>query len=362
MNNSNERRFAAFCAAVALFLLVAGSAGAATFELIDGKTMIGDIVAMDERGIILKQSDGAYTDPISWARFSQSDLRAFRDNPKAAGYVEPFIEVTRTERMQGRQIEIKPVPRLQHPANQSLVLAMLSTPIGLFMLLVLYGANLYAAMEVAAFTGRPTGMVCGVSAILPWLGPALFLYLPSPGTAKPKPVVPQDWRPEEEYRNAPVAAPKHMPAAPPVAAAAAPTPTPAPQRPAAAQKPATPIPLPTRPKPVPEPEVPLEVYEPEPTLTTSALPPTKTFLRGQFTFNRRFFETQLPAFFAVARPEEIKDLVLSLRSVRGSYVALRIARITATDLTLQVQRGNASEDVAIPFIEIQEVQIKHKDA
>jgi hypothetical protein len=359
MKNSNERKFAAFCAAVTLFLLVAGRAGATTFELIDGKTMNGDIVAMDERGIILKQPDGTYTDPIAWARFSQSDLRAFRDNPKAAGYVEPFIEVTRTERMQGREIELKPVPPLEHPANRSLVLAMLSTPIGLFMLLVLYGTNLYAAMEVAAFTGRPAGMVCGVSAIFPWLGPALFLYLPSPGTAKPKPVVPQDWRPEEEYRNAPAAAPLHLPTAvhaAPVAAPPATMPTPTPQ------KPATPIPLPTRPQSVPEPEVPLDVYEPEPTLTASTLPPTKTFLRGQFTFNRRFFETQMPAFFAVARPEEIKDLVLSLRSVRGNFVALRIARITATELTLQVQRGNASEDVAVPFIEIQEVQIKHKDA
>jgi len=40
----------------------------------------------------------------------------------------------------------------------------------------------------------------------------------------------------------------------------------------------------------------------------------------------------------------------------------RITRIAANELHLQVQKGHASEEVMIPFIEIQEVRLKHKDA
>ena len=40
----------------------------------------------------------------------------------------------------------------------------------------------------------------------------------------------------------------------------------------------------------------------------------------------------------------------------------RITRISANDMHLQVQKGHASEELMVPFIEIQEVQLKHKDA
>jgi hypothetical protein len=91
------------------------------------------------------------------------------------------------------------------------------------------------------------------------------------------------------------------------------------------------------------------------------LPASQTFQRGQFTFNRRFFETKFPGFFGVVRREADKDMVLAIKSSRGKFVGNRITRIAANDLHLEVHKGHASEEVMIPFTEIQEIELKHKD-
>jgi hypothetical protein len=94
----------------------------------------------------------------------------------------------------------------------------------------------------------------------------------------------------------------------------------------------------------------------------AALPPSTTYQRGQFTFNRRFFETKFVNFFGVVRRDADKDMVLVIKSSRGQYIGQRISRIAANDLHLQVQHGPASEEVMIPFQEIQEIRVQHKDA
>ena len=38
-----------------------------------------------------------------------------------------------------------------------------------------------------------------------------------------------------------------------------------------------------------------------------AIPPTVTYQRGQFTFNRRFFETKFPGFFGVVLPGVVAE-------------------------------------------------------
>jgi hypothetical protein len=86
------------------------------------------------------------------------------------------------------------------------------------------------------------------------------------------------------------------------------------------------------------------------------------FPRGQFTFNRRFFETKFPGFFGMIRRDADKDMVLLVKSSRGEFVAHRISRITANEIYLDVRKGAASQEVSVPFGEIREVQLKHKDA
>src|SRR6185437_3263543 len=60
--------------------------------------------------------------------------------------------------------------------------AMLSSPVGFFVLLVLYAGGIYAAYEVAIFRRRPRGLVCGLAAIpgLGLLSPILFMSMPAP--------------------------------------------------------------------------------------------------------------------------------------------------------------------------------------
>ncbi len=55
-----------------------------------------------------------------------------------------------------------------------------------------------------------------------------------------------------------------------------------------------------------------------PAAQTRRPPPPKVFARGQFTFNRRFFETQLPGFFAMTRPEAERDTVLTFQTTRST--------------------------------------------
>ena len=94
----------------------------------------------------------------------------------------------------------------------------------------------------------------------------------------------------------------------------------------------------------------------------AALPETITYQRGQFTFNRRFFETKFPGFFGVVRRDAERDMLLVIKTTRGEYAGQRISRIAANDLHLEIQRGSASEEVLIPFQEIQQIRHKHKDA
>jgi hypothetical protein len=93
-----------------------------------------------------------------------------------------------------------------------------------------------------------------------------------------------------------------------------------------------------------------------------AIPETVVYQRGQFTFNRRFFETKFSGFFGVVRRDADRDMVLIIQSSRGEYVGQRISRIAANDLHLQVQRGHASEEVMIPFVEVKEVRLRHRNA
>jgi hypothetical protein len=56
------------------FGLMAGISRADTFHLTDNSTISGEIVSMDDKGVILKQADGSYADRLPWSKVSQADL------------------------------------------------------------------------------------------------------------------------------------------------------------------------------------------------------------------------------------------------------------------------------------------------
>jgi len=314
--------------------LLAVTARADTFKLINGDSISGEVLAAsaNDLGIQIKVGEGSY-ERVPWANFSQEDLKKFRQNKKMEPFVEPFIEITQEDKRAKTEVpNIKQPTRFDRPAPQSLFGALFSSGVGLFVLLMLYAGNIYAAYEVALFRAQPPALVCGVAAVLPIIGQIIFLSMKTKMRSAAE---------EEALAEA-----EGVPGAPPGA-------TPAP---AAGQEALNPmqgegVAHPTGLKLHTEPAAPVEAAHPAPVI----------FQRGQFTFNRRFIETKFAGFFGVVRRDADKDMVLWVKSARGVFVAERISRIAANDMHLQVRKAHATEEVLVPFQEIQEIRLQHKD-
>jgi hypothetical protein len=276
----------------------------------------------NDQGLQIKIGEGEYK-RIPWASFSQDDIKTFAKNPKLEAFVEPFIEVSQQERLAKTAVEIKEPPRLVRPAKQSLVAAMFSSGLGMLLVLLMYAANIYAAYEIAIFRAQPVPLVCGLAAVLPVIGPAIFLSMPT----KMKPAEPT-W--------------ETAPAAPAEAAHA--TADVNPMQGEAGTQPGG-----------------LHLHTEAQPAGPSHPPPT-IFQRGQFTFNRRFMETKFAGFFSAVRHGADKDMVLLLKTNRGEFVTGRISRIAANDMHVEAHKGQGVEEIMVPFAEIKEIHLKHKDS
>jgi hypothetical protein len=309
--------------------LLASSAGADTFKLLTGETVTGDVMqtTANEQGVRVKTGDGEYK-TVAWASFSQDDLKTLSNNQKLEPFVAPFIEIPPHSKIKRTQPNIKQLPRLERPARQSLLGALSSSALGVLVLLALYAATVFAGYEVAIFRGQTPLLVAGLSAI-PVLGlvaPIVFLALP--GKLK-------------------------------IAAEAAPAAPPAGASPAAAQSEEI---NPMLVEGVQHPTALHMSHAEDADTQKPSMPETLVYQRGEYTFNRRFIETKFAGFFGVVRRDAERDLVLVINSARGLYVGQRISRISANELHLQVQRAHVSEEVMIPFQEIKEIRLQHKDA
>jgi hypothetical protein len=300
-------------------------ARAVTLENVDGTKVEGEIVQGRPEFLQIRVEGGRY-EKIAWDKLSQATLKQLADDSKLKleAFIQPYLEVPEDLTIRKTEVVIKPVPRLERAARGSLFGALFSSSVGLVMLLLLYVANIYAGYEIAAVRAYPAGMVCGIAAVVPVIGPAIFLFLPTrmksaaDGEAAPA-------EPAPSLVANPLAQEESTPAAPAaggglsLAAASA-----GPSSGAAAQP---------------------QVYK-----------------RGQFTFNRRFIETKFSGFFGVVRHGPEKEQALFIKSARGEVVATRISRITANDMHVEAHKGVASQEIQIPFGEILEIQVKHKDA
>lgn len=275
----------------------------------DGRTVNARPVSYKDTHIQLALEGGGYTN-VAWGRLSQQTLRSLLKLKFYSAYAAPFIDAPPQAPPSGPgKIVIQPVERLDRPTDGSLF----ASPVMWFILLLLYAANIYAGYEIALFRHQNVATVCGVAAVAPILGPVIFLAMPT----KEEPVEEEEVIEETEV-------------APELAAGEA-----APAEAVAEQEPVAPA-------------------APQHTVTV--------YQRGQTTFNRRFFETKLAGFLKVVPGEAEKDMVVVISSARGAHVGNRFTRISPNDLTLHVIKGNASQDVVIPFSEINEVKVQHKDA
>ena len=296
------------------------AAGADSYQLADGSSVSGDVVKYDDNGVLIRTPADTYTN-VTWTMFSQGALSQLAQNPKIKPFVSPFVIPPAPPRAR-TEIKVHEVSRLAEPPQGPLLTSLFSSSVGLVVLFLIYGANLFAAMEIAVFRARPVGMVMGVAAVLPILGPIIFLSLPSPAEPVPE-------------------------AAPAAEATAAGAPGAAPISPSSLVQPPGGIHIAT------------SSWQPS---TTAEKPAAQVFQRGQFMFNRRFFETKFPNFFGVIRRETDKDMVLLVKTPRGLFEVNRITRIAPNELHFEVLQGAARQEVMVPFGEIQEIQLKHKDA
>jgi hypothetical protein len=303
------------------------AAGAGSFPLADGTTVSGDIVSFNDNGIIFRTGDDKYTDRLPWVKFSQDGLKQLAQNPKIDPFVEPFFAPAPVEMAPKPVVKIQDVPRLDRSSPASLFGGLFSSSVGLAVLLLIYGANIYAGYEIARFRARPLAVVMGVAAALPVLGPVIFLSLPGLQATAPAEEMPA----ETSAEGGPVGSEPHRFVVPGV-------------------------------KPDEEIHIVTGSWEAGAPPTPPDQPETEVFQRGQFMFNRRFFETKFSGFFGIVRREADKDKVLQVKTPRSLFVAERISRIAANEVHFEVLRGDSRQEVMVPFAEIQEIQLKHRKA
>ena len=165
-----------------LFCLVSRVIGG-EFRTITGDVYVGEVSAADADGLIVRQQSGVFSPRIDWAKLDEATVKSLAGHPRAGRFVEPLLEPPAEEiaRAEARKIDVRQPDRVARPPADIAgtgIYAALTSPNGMILLGFLYFANLYAAYEIARFRWRPVPLVCGVSAVLPVIGPTIFLALP----------------------------------------------------------------------------------------------------------------------------------------------------------------------------------------
>lgn len=299
-----------------LWLGLAGSVFAAdTFSLSDGTPLSGDIVKFDDLGVMIHTTADSYTN-IEWPRLSQDTLKQLSDNPKYKPFATPFINPVVSPKP---PVPVKPVNRIVLSEHPSILGGIFSSSLGLFILLVIYGANLYAAFEVAVVRGRPVGLVIGVSAVLPIAGPIIFLSQPVKTASLEEPP------PAEEA----------APGAP-----GAPAPGATPSAPAPGQE-----------------DIQIVSASWQGTQAEEKKPQPQVYSRGKFTLNKRFIETRFSGF--IGEPKgDAKTYSMGIKTLKSTIAVECIKQVAATEAIVETPNGQ----LTVPFADIQEIVLTPKPA
>lgn len=288
------------------------------FQLKNGDVFKGELVTPNDQGIVVRLDIGGFSERIWWSKLTQETLQKVMRNQDARKFAAPFLEPTRQERQQDIVFRWNEVPEKIENAEPGEFAQAITTPVGYGLLGLVLLASIYAGAAIAPYRNQPTALVCAVSAILPGLGPLLFLSMPTrelerPQSA-PRPIeddLGQHEAPSEEEKSS----------VPPPAGGG--------------------LKLGGR-------------------AAADSKMDTNLYSHSDTEFSRRFFETKFPSFFRMTpRPEE-KDFMLHISTVKNSFRIKRISRITGTDLYAMMPTTGAQEQ-KVPFSEITTVQVKHKD-
>ncbi len=289
----------------------AGTASAENLSLTDDSALTGEIIKTDDNGLLLRLAGDVYaTTNVAWSRLSQDSLKLLAGNQKLRNYVEPFIEPTRSARPHKAAIQINPVKRLELPANPSIFGGLAHSSLGIFIFLLLYTANIYAGFEVAVLRGRPKAQVMGVAAVLPVVGPIIFLAMPV-----------KIETPAETEAPAEAEAPTRLRTASMIAEA----------------------------------EAPQSSWQEEEAKKSEP----QIFSRGKFTFNKRFIETKFAAFIGGAQGEEAKRFTMEVVTSKARLAVVRINQVAVDSVVLDAVQHGA---VTVALADIQEIRLNPKAA
>lgn len=311
------RRFAFVFALVVLSVGAVPSVRAATFALTDGTSLEGEPVSPNAQGLVVRMADGSFATRVGWTNFTQEALKEFvKLQPKSKSFVEPYLEEDESaaDKQAAPVIKLKEHPRMERPDPKAGMGSLFSSPLTLVLVLLAYAANIYAGFEIGIFRNYHPAMVAGIAAVAPVVGPAIFLCMPT-RIQKSLDELGAESMAEHGGEVTQLSYVHPGSKAPTVEEQAA-------QQAAAAQSQVT-------------------VYQ-----------------RGKTTFNRRFFETKFSGFLKVVPGEAEKDKEIYVKSARGEYVTTHLTRVEANELILQVQKGDATADVIVPFGEIVEIHLR----
>ncbi len=287
------------------FLALAAKAD--TFTLTDGGSVTGDIVKFDDYMMMLHTSTDTYTN-VPWGQLSQNSLIQLSDNPKIKPLIAPFILPT-TSVAPPPPITIHPVNKVNFPEHPSLIVGLVTSPLGIFILLLIYGANLYAAYEIALMKLRPPGPVMGLSAVLPIIGPIVYLKKPvleqkAADDLPPEPAFPEGEQTPEEIQIVEASWKSEE----------------------------------EKPK---EKKIEAQVYA-----------------RGKFTFNKRFIETKFASYLGDGKSGDAAKYTMELKTLKDQLVVERIMQVAATEVILETTRGQ----VTVALGDISEIKLNPKTA
>jgi hypothetical protein len=175
---------------------------------------------------------------------------------------------------------------------------------GLVILLILYAANLYAAYEISIFRARPTLQVIGSAAVLPVIGPIIFLAMPTKMEAA-------ETGDESEAAGADQAV------------------------------------------------APVEdIQIVDASWNQAEKPPeAQIFPRGRFTFNKRFVETKFAGFIGTPMGDALK-FDMTVKTAQADFMVERIAQVNQNEAIFETDNGQ----VSVALADIQEIQLNPKTA
>lgn len=311
--------------------LLSGVVQGATFKLSTGQTLTGEMVesGSNDATALINVGDGKY-ERVPWGQFSQEDLKGFMEKfagtKKITEAVEPFIEVSAEEKAKVTDVPVKPdsdivknIKDERKSAKSSVISSLFKSGLGIFLVVLIYGANVFAGYEISIFRAQSQPLVIGLAAIpiIGFVSNIIFLSMPTHVHKKSE----ADLAFEEQNSATPTFVMPGQEVAAQEAAAAA---------------------------------------EAGGHAAPAATAKADVYSRGQTTFNKRFFETKFAAFFGLHRREEDKTKQLIFKTTKGEFIAQRITRIAASEIYIQAERGGgASIEMSLQFSEIQEVTLKH---